>query len=156
MKKWLLLLTVILLAILQISWPEFLVFFYARPDLLLIFVVASVFYLELNTALVLAVLCGFLKDVFLPGDFGMNTVLFGILCYLIWLTGRQISTEQTGVRLVIVLAAALVSNIVSGFRSVNLGNHIPAGIFLRNLIFPSFYTTALSPLVFKLTKKIAA
>lgn len=156
MKKWLLLAVAMVLAVLQLSWPEFLVFFHARPDLLLIFVTAAVFYLDFKIALVFAIICGLLKDAFLPGDFGINTVLFSFWCYAIWKLGRQISTEQTIVRLAIVFITAFLNNIISGVQSVNLGNFIPAGIFLRNLIIPSLYTAALSPLVFKLTKKITA
>ena len=156
MKKLLLLAVAMVLAVLQLSWPEFLVFFHARPDLLLIFVAAAVFYLDFKVALVFGIICGLLKDTFLPGDFGINTILFSVWCYAIWQLGRQISTEQAIVRFVIVFIAALLNNIISGVQSVNLGNFIPAGIFLRNLAIPSLYTAALSPLIFKLTKRIAA
>jgi len=155
MKKWLLLATVMALAVLQLSWPEFLVFFHSRPDLLLVFVIAAVFYLDLKTALVFGIVCGLLKDVFLPVPFGVNTLLFFAWCYAIRLLGRQISTEHDLTRFAIVLIAALLNNIISGLQSVNLGNLIPAGIFLRNLIVGALYTAALSPLIFKLTKKIA-
>ena len=156
MKKWLLLATVMVLTVLQLTWPEFLVFFNARPDLLLIFVVAAVFYLDFKIALVFGIICGLLKDAFLPGDFGINTILFTVWCYTIWKLGRQISTEHDFVRFAIVFIAAFLNNIISGVQSANLGNFIPADIFLRNLAIPSFYTAALSPLIFKLTKKITA
>ncbi len=156
MKKWVLLLTIIALATLQLTWPGFLTFFNARPDLLLIFVIAAVFYLDFKVALVLSILCGLLKDVFLPGSFGINTILFPAWCYVIWRLGRQISTELGFIRPALVLTTALLNNIISGLQSVNLGGTIPPGIFLRNLIIPSLYTAALSPLIFKLTKKIAA
>ncbi|MFA4854758.1 MAG: rod shape-determining protein MreD [Candidatus Omnitrophota bacterium] len=156
MKKWVLLLTIIALATLQLTWPGFLTFFNARPDLLLIFVIAAVFYLDFKVALALSILCGLLKDVFLPGSFGINTILFPAWCYAIWRLGRQISTEFYFIRPALVLTTALLNNIISGLQSVNLGGIIPPGIFLLNLIIPSVYTAALSPLIFKLTKKIAA
>ena len=156
MKKWVLLLTIIALVTLQLTWPGFLTFFNARPDLLLIFVIAAVFYLDFKVALALIILCGLLKDVFLPGSFGINTILFTAWCYAICRLCRQISTELDFIRLAIVLTTALLNNIISGLQSVNLGGIIPPGIFLLNLIIPSVYTAALSPLIFKLTKKIAA
>lgn len=157
MKKWLLLLAgVIALAVLQLSWPRPLVFFHARPDLLLAFVIAAVFYLDLKNALVLAIICGLLKDSFLPGSFGVNTLLFSAWCYLTWLLGRQISTEHEVMRFAVVLIAAFLNNLVVGAQSVNLGNHIPAIIFLRNLVIPPLYTAALSSPVFKLVRKITA
>jgi len=156
MKKWLLLATVMVLALLQLSWPEFLVFFHTRPDLLLIFVIAAVFYLDLKSALVFGVLCGLLKDVFLPQSFGINTVLFIGWAGAIRLLGRQISTEHDLIRYTIVLIVAFLNNIIIGLQTINIGNYIPAGIFLRNLIVGALYTAALSPFVFKLAKKITA
>ncbi len=156
MKKYFFLLTLVILATLQLTWPGFLTFFNARPDLLLIFAISAVFYLDFKIALLLSILCGLLKDAFLPHDFGVNTILFSIYCYAIWRLCRQISTEHDFIRLALVLAAALFNNIISGLQTVHLGNIIPAGIFLGNLVIPSVYTAAVSPLVFKLTKRIAA
>ena len=154
MKRLFLLLAVVFLATLQITWPTRLTFFYGRPDLLLIFVIAAVFFLDFKLALVISILCGLFKDVFMPAGFGLNTILFGIWCYAISKLSLQISTEPDIIRSGLVLAAALLNNIISGLVSVNSGALIPAGIFLRSLIIPSLYTAALSPLVFKLTRKI--
>lgn len=155
-KRLIILLTVVVLATLQITWPAGLFFFNGRPDLLLIFIVAAVFFLDFRAALAISILCGLFKDVFLPAGFGLNTILFSITCYAISRLSLKISTEHEVMRLSLVLAAALLNNIISGLESVNSGGIIPAGIFLRNLIIPSVYTAALSPLVFKLVKKIAA
>lgn len=156
MKKWFILLIIILLATVQLDWPVFLNFFYCKPDLLLILAVVSVFYFDFKFALVLAVLAGLVKDAFLPQTFAVNTVLFTIWSFFVYRLSRQISTEHNYVRLAIVLIVAVFNNIIIGLQSLNSGNIIPAGIFLRNIIISSVYTAALSPLVFKLTKKIAA
>lgn len=156
MKKWLILLAIIIFTTLQLSWPVFLNFFYCKPDLLLILAIAFVFYLDFKAALILAFFCGLLKDIFLPGFFAINTILFGIWSYLLYRLSRQISTENSYVRLTIVLVISLLNNMIIGLQSINSGNIIPVGIFLRNLIISPIYTAALSPLVFKLTKKIAA
>lgn len=157
MKKWLIiLLTVVVLATLQLTWPCRLTFFYGRPDLFLISVIAAVFFLDFKAALAISILCGLFKDAFLPAGFGLNTILFSISCYAISRLSLQISTEPDIIRLGLVLVAALLNNIISGLVSVNSGALIPAGIFLRSLIIPSLYTAALSPLVFKLAKKITA
>jgi len=154
MKKWLYLLCVIILATLQLTWPGFLTFFNARPDLLLIFVVSVVLYLDFKAALALSVLCGLVKDVFLPVAFGTNTILFTIWCYLIYRLSRQLSTESGFLRLALILVVVLLNNIISGLQSAYAGP-IPVGIFLGSLITSTFYTVALSPLVFKLTQRIA-
>jgi len=154
MKKWLLLLVIIILVILQLTWPGFLIFFNCKPDLLLIFIVSLVFYLDFKEALIFGILAGLIKDIFLPASLAINTISFSVWIYLIYRLSSQISTENNYVRLSIVLITAFLNNIVSGLGILNAGNTISAGIFLRNLIIPSFYSTALSPLVFKLIKKI--
>ncbi|MEI6831622.1 MAG: rod shape-determining protein MreD [Candidatus Omnitrophota bacterium] len=156
MRKWFLLLLLIVLATLELSWPKFLTFFYARPDLLLILCIAAVFYLDFKTALAISILCGLLKDIFLPVGFGMNTILFAIWCYCVNKLLRQISAEFDFMPFVLVLIVALFNNIIGGLIIVNSGNIVPLGIFLRNLIAPSVYTALVSPLVFKLTKRITA
>ncbi|PIQ90799.1 MAG: rod shape-determining protein MreD [Candidatus Omnitrophica bacterium CG11_big_fil_rev_8_21_14_0_20_41_12] len=156
MKKWLLLLIIAVLAFLQLIWPVFLSFFNCKPDLLLILIVALVFYFDFKTAIVFAIIAGLTKDAFLPQVFALNTILFSIWGYLIYLLSRQISIEVVYVRSAIVLIAALLTNIITGLQIINSGLIIPLGIFLRSLIISSIYTAALSPLVFKLVKKLAA
>jgi rod shape-determining protein MreD len=156
MKKLFFLLMVIVLATLGLNWPNFLIFLYCKPDLLLIFMVALVFYTDFKTALIFSIICGLAKDVFLPGALAINTVCFSIWSYLIFRLSRQISTEEDYIRLAIILVTALLNNLIIGLQSVVIGNIMPPGIFLRNLIVVSVYTSLLSPLIFKLTKRIAA
>jgi hypothetical protein len=60
------------------------------------------------------------------------------------------------VRLALVLVTVLLNNFILGIQNIAIGNITPPGVFLRNLIIVSVYSTLLSPLIFKLTKKIAA
>lgn len=156
MKKLFFLLIIIILATLGLNWPNFLSFFYCKPDLLLIFMVALVFYTDFKTALIFGILAGLVKDVFLSQTPAINTICFSIWSYSVYRLSRQISTEEDYVRLAVVLVVALLNNLIIGLQSVATGNIIPPGIFLRNLIIVSVYTTALSPLLFKLTKRMAA
>ena len=156
MKKLFFLLAIVILATIELNWPSFLIFFYCKPDLLLIFMVALVFYTDFKTALIFGVLAGLAKDVFLPWGMAINTICFGIWSYAVYRLSRQVSSEEVYVRLAIVLAVVLLNNFIIGLQSVAAGNIIPPGIFLRNLIIVSIYTSALSPLIFKLTKKISS
>ncbi|MDD5130077.1 MAG: rod shape-determining protein MreD [Candidatus Omnitrophica bacterium] len=155
MKNLSFLLVIIIFTILGIKWPDFLNFFYCKPDLLLVFTVSLVFYTDFKTALVFAILAGMAKDVFLPWGFAVNTICFSLWSYAVARLSRQISVEEDYIRLAIVLVVALLNNFIIGLQSVSAGNIMPPGIFLRNLIIISAYTTLLSPFVFKLTKKIA-
>jgi rod shape-determining protein MreD len=156
MKRLFFFLTIIILASLGLSWPNFLNFFHCKPDLLLIFTVSLVFYADFKTALLFAILAGLAKDVFLPGALAINAICFSIWSYAIHRLSRQISTEEDYVRWAIILVAAILNNLILGLQSIAIGNIMPPGIFLRNLIIISIYTTGLSPLIFKLTKRIAA
>lgn len=156
MKKLNFLLAIVILVTVELNWPNFLNFFYCKPDLLLIFMVALVFYTDFKTALIFGILAGLVKDVFLPWAQAINTVCFSIFSFTVYRLSRQISTEEDYLLWAIVLVVALLNNFIIGLQSVTTGNIIPPGIFLRNLIIASVYTTALSPIIFKLTKKISS
>jgi rod shape-determining protein MreD len=156
MRNFFIFFSLITLATLQLSWPEGLRFFHVKPDLLLVFTVSAVFYFDFKVALAAAVLAGLLKDTFLPAEQAINTVLFSIWSYAVFRLCRQISIENNYIRLAIILIVAVLNNIILGIHSLNSGNVIPAGIFLRNLIISSLYTGAVAPLIFKLNKKISA
>lgn len=156
MRKLFLLLAIIVLAFLELNWPVFLNFFYCKPDLLLIFMVALVFYTDFKTALIFGIIAGLAKDIFLPATYAINTICFSIWSYLIYRLSLQVSTEENFLRWLIVLVVVLLNNLILGMQSVSSGSIIPFGIFLRNLFIVSVYSTALAPLIFKLTKKIAA
>ncbi len=156
MKKLLILLAIIILATLQLNWPAWLVFFHCKPDLLLIFALAMVFYLDFKYVLLCAALAGLVKDVFLPATLGFNMVLFCLWVYLVDRLNRQISAEEVYVRWAVVLIAAFLHNLVLGLASLAGGNIISPVIFLRNLFIVSVYTTLISPAVFKLAKKISS
>jgi rod shape-determining protein MreD len=155
MKKLLILFAVIFLVTIGLKWPNFLNFFYCKPDLLLIFAVSLVFYTDFKTALFFSVLAGLAKDVFLPWGLAVNTICFGVWSYAVYRLSRQISTDEDYVRLAIVLVVALLNNLVIGLQVIATGIIMPPGIFLRNWIIVSIYTTVLAPLIFKLTKRIA-
>ncbi len=155
MRKLYFLLLIAILATAALSWPRFLNFFYCKPDLLLIFAVALVFYEDLKTALFFGIIAGLVKDVFLPQNFGINALCFSVWIYGAYRLSRQISTKESYVRLGIIFAAALLNNLALGLNVVVAGNIVPAGIFLRNLIITAVYTTLLSPVILKLTDLIA-
>jgi len=156
MKKLFFFLAIVALASLSLIWPPGLNFFHCKPDLLLIFMVALVFYTDFRDALIFGMLAGLFKDIFLPWNLAINTISFSFWSYLIYRLSHQITIEEDYVRVAIVLVVALLNNLVIGLESVAIGNVISLGIFLRNLIIVSVYTAALSPLIFKLTKKISA
>ena len=156
MKKILIFLSLIILATAQLSWPVFLTFFNTKPDLLLAFAISLVFYFNIRVALAAAIIAGLLKDAFLPKETAINTLFFAAWSYLAFRLSSQFSTENNYMRLAVILFLCLLNNIALGIQSLNAGNLIPAGIFLRSLVLSSAYTGLVSPLILKLTRKISA
>ena len=66
---------------------------------------------------------------------------------------KEISTENTFVKVGLVFLVALLQNIITGIVGSYSGV-IPLGIYLRLVLFGSIYTAAVSPIVFKLAKII--
>jgi len=156
MKNLFFLFTVLILATLELNWPIFLNFFYCKPDLLLVFMVVVVFCTDFKTALIFGILAGLVKDLFSPGVSAVNTIGFSVWSYAVYLFSRQISTDESYVRLAVVLAVGLLHNFIIGLQSIGAGNILSWGVFLRNLIIVSVYSMSLAPLIFKLTKRIAS
>jgi len=155
MKIILLLLVIVLLTVLQLTWPGFLIFFNCKPDLLLVFAVALVFFMNFRIAFLFAVLTGIVKDLFLPTGLAVNTISFGGWSYLVFRLSTQISTDNEYVRLFTLLVVLFLNSLITGLIILHSGNTVSPGIFFRNLVIPSVYSIALSPLIFKLIKKIS-
>lgn len=154
MKKWLILIAIIILATIQTTWPHFLVFFNSKPDLLLVFAVSLIFFLDFKTTLIFASCAGLAKDIFLPQHYALNLIIFAVFSYLVWRISKQISTDNFYVRLAIIATVVFFNNIITGIQVINSGCVITLGIFLRNIILIPVYSTLLAPLIFKLIKKI--
>jgi len=156
MKKLLVFICPLVLAIIQLSWPPALSVFNVKPDLLFAFSVSLVFYLDFRIILAAAVFSGLLKDAFLPQALAVNTLLFAVWSYLAYRICSQVSTENNYIRASVVLILALLNNAATGVYLIKTGSIIPAGIFLRSLVLASLYTVLAAPLMFKLIKKISA
>lgn len=140
-------------AVAQLSLLNSLSIFGVKPDLLLAGVLAASLVLPLRYALVLSIICGIFKDLFLSvAPNGLNTVLFVLWGYLLSRLNSQISTEHILVRAVLILALSALHNLISGLAGAYAGNFIPAGIFLKILFISPLYTTLVSLLFLKLAR----
>jgi hypothetical protein len=96
-----------------------------------------------------------LKDAFLPQALAVNTLLFAVWGYLAYRICSQVSTENNYIRFSVVLMLALLNNAATGLYLIKTGSVIPAGIFLRSLVFASLYTVLAASLMFKFIKKLS-
>jgi len=152
MKKWNFLPIILVLGLLQVTILDYLRFFYARPDLLLISVAVAALVFDLRSSLIFGLFAGLLKDVFSPGVFGLNTVLFPLWGYLVFRLSRLIPIEEDILRMGLVFILTVLHNAVMGVLLISQGEMISFGIFLRIVVVQAILTALVSPLVFKLSK----
>lgn len=156
MRKFVFLVIVLLLGLLQVTILDWIKLFNLKPDLLLISVVIAALFFNLRWALFFSLFAGIFKDAFATLPFGINTFLFVLWALCIVRLSRQISLEENLLRLVLIFVIALLQNIITGLALVYSGNFIALGIFLRIVLLGSLYTAVAFALVSRIIKPVYA
>ena len=142
---------IVCLGILQVTFLDYFSVFGVKPDLLLIAVVTVSLLAETRGALVLSIFAGALKDMLGVGGFGTNTFFFCLWSFLILQLSKKLTIETDAIRAIVVFVITLFQQIISGLLLIYSGSFVPLGIFLRITILETVYTTALFPLLFKIS-----
>ena len=150
--KWITLLVIIILGLLQVTVLDYFKVFGIKPDLLLASVVLASLYLELKWVLGLGIFAGSLKDIFSANPLGLNTLLFPLWIFLIINLSRKISIDKDFIRAILIFIIVFFNNIIARIILLLLGKFIPWGVFLRIAFLESFYTAFVSPLVFRVIR----
>lgn len=124
----------------QVTLVDYLKFFSAKPDLLLIAAFIGGLFLQLRWALAAGFILGAIKDSFLLNTLGLNAALFPLWIIFSVKLSRRVSVDDNLSRSVLVGVIALLNNIISGFFLTFSGSTVPLGIFLRIVLFSSLYT----------------
>jgi rod shape-determining protein MreD len=144
---------ILLFALLQVSLLPYLRLFGTKPDLFLICVVFASLYFDVESALLMSLLCGILKDIFSINAFGLNTFFMPIFSFLIMKISRKLALDDAPVLCVAVFLTtffyAIINRVVLGY----LGTVVPFWGFLRIALIESLYTAIIFPLAFRLIKK---
>ena len=150
MRKRFFLLTIVILALLQVTILNYFKIFGVKPDLLLIgAVVAGLFSSDLKGVLFLSVFCGILKDALSTNAFGINTLLFPLWGFLALRLSKKISIDNNLIRAALIFIISVFNFVTARLIFLFFGSTIPMGIFLRIVFLESLYTALVSPLVFK-------
>lgn len=152
MKKLFFLLLILIAVFFEVSFLGSFRIFNAKPNLLLILVVIASLSFELRWALFFCILAGALKDVFCADIFCLNTLMFGLLSFLIARLSREITIDNYLVSIILVFFVVFFSGIIVRLAYVYSGRYISLGIFLRTAFFESLFTMLVVPLVFKIVK----
>jgi len=154
MKKWVFLIIVVVLGLLQATLLNRFRFFGAIPDILLVTVIFATLILKPRIAFAGSILAGITKDLFTSSPLPLNTILFIAWYFIIIKLTKEISIENDLIRLALVFIICFLHHLITGVSLIYLGSFIPLGIFLRNLFLTSIYTTVVSLLILKLVKRL--
>lgn len=145
---------VVFIAVLfQLTFVDCFRIFNARPDFILICLVIVSLYLDLKWALILGVFSGLLKDVLSANSFGINTLIFPFLSFVLIKLSKKISIENNFVRSAVVFVIGLFYHGVTGLIFFSLGKfRLPVFFFLRATVLESLYTALILPLAFRILK----
>jgi rod shape-determining protein MreD len=153
MKKSIILLIFIALALFEAGFLYYFNIFGALPNLLLLCLVITTIDFSLPWAIAFAIFLGLLKDTFQLGSLAINTLLFPFWSFLIQQLSRKISFENIILPALLVFILLILHNVTSRLIFISLGQDVVSlGLFLRLTILSAFYTAALTPLVSKLIK----
>ena len=150
MKNWIVLSTIIISCLIQVTLLDCIKIFAVKPDLLLISGLAvSLFSIELKRAMALAIFAGMLKDIFCLNSFGINTLLFALGSFLLVQLARRVLFDYHFVRAALIFIVTVINGIITRLVLLSLGKFVPLGIWLRIIFLESFYTAILALLIFK-------
>jgi rod shape-determining protein MreD len=144
-----------LFALLQVTLLPYFRLFGTKPDLFLICVVVASLYFDVESALLMSLLCGILKDIFSINVFGLNTFFMPVFSFLMMKISRKLAMEDTPVLCTVIFLTTFFYAVLSRVALGYLGTVVPFWAFLRISLIESLYTTLIFPLVFRLIKRTA-
>lgn len=155
MKKIIFFIFILALVLFQVTLLDYFRVFGVKPNLFLISIVIIALIFDLKWALILGISVGILKDSLGASSFGIDTLLFPLWIFLIVKLSREISLDNNPIRMLLIFVIVIFHSVLVKLISFAFDkSYITPGIFLRITFLESLYTTAVLPLVFKVTKSI--
>ncbi len=147
-------LAVFICAILQATLLNYFRLWGTKPDILLLACVVASLSFSLEKSLCIAVLAGFLKDILSLNHYGISTLLFPVIVFLVFKLSRKISADDSNFGAMLVFFAVILNGVISKIFLEFFGTFIPVGVFLRVIIIEALYSSAVSLLVFKIILRV--
>lgn len=144
------LVTVVVMALVQSTWPDFLKLQSVAPDLVLILVVYFAIAEGEERAMFTGALGGLYLDVASNTDLGQNVLCLVVVGYAAGRLSTRLVTEHPAVKVGLVLLAGIVQGVLyTGILYVRDPSATPVlGTLLTVVVPASFYTALLTPLLF--------
>ena len=106
-------------------------------------------------SIVLAILCGLIRDSFFPYLFGINTVLYVICVYSITLINRKIYKDSILIPISLTFAFSVIKGLIYfGYFYISSIKFNFMGNVLNIILFESLYNSIVSIFIYKLVKKM--
>lgn len=156
MKRWVFFVFALIAVFLETAFLNYFKVFNVKPNLVLSLVVLGSLYLDLRLSLALAIFSGILKDVFVIGSVGINTLLFPLWSFAAIKLSREISLDNNYLRLGLVFIIVFLHDIAASLIlfSLEVKAVVALGMFLRITILESLYTAAVFPLVSRIIRPL--
>lgn len=154
MGNWFFLFFIFILSLFQAVILDFQLF-NVKPDFMLISVAIAAFYLDLKWVLILGTFAGLLKDSLGVTAFGVNTLLFPSLGFVMIKLAKKISVDNNFVRITVIFIMGFFGHIIARVIFFFLDKiNIALFAFLRLALLESLYTALVSPLLFRVARPI--
>lgn len=152
-KKWIFFILIFILTLFEVTTLDSFKIFNVKPNLILIGVVIISLFLDLKWVMSLSLFAGISKDIFSLNSFGTHTLLFPLYSLAIIELSKKIPLDNNILRCGLLFILMVINDVVIRIIFIFLGRSVaPLGIFLRITFLETIYTTALLPLVIKVTK----
>lgn len=153
MKKPILLLTFIAIALFEVGFLNYFNIFGARPNLLLICMVAVSLSFNLGWAILFSIILGLLKDTFQISPYAINFILFPMCSFFIIKLSRKMSFDTDILCALLVFVVVVLQNIAARIIFVFSSKPVMGlGLFSRLVFIEAFYTAILVPVLLKILK----
>lgn len=154
MKNWIFLLIILIFALLQTTMLDYVKIFGVKPDLFLISIVLAGIYFEARWALFISLFSGILEDILGINTFGINTLLFPLMCFLVIQLNKKLSIDNYFLCSIVTFICTLLYAAGTRLIFLYLNNFIPLSVFLRIAFFEALYTSLIFSLIFRTIKRV--
>lgn len=123
-------------------------------DLVFVFLICFALLNNEIESIVLAILCGLIRDSFFPYLFGINTVLFVLSAYCITLINKKIYKDSILIPISLTFAFSIVKGLIYfGYFYVSSIKFDFMGNVLNVILFESLYNSIVSIFIYIFIKK---
>ena len=150
MKKVYLCLLAIAILILENSITNYISIFGVTIDFLLIFLTIISLYLDELQSSIIGAILGLLKDISVGGIFGVNGLVYFLICYIISHSRKKIYKESKVTIFTLILATTIFSSVINILASVVVYSSFSiATLMIRSIVILPILNSIMALILYK-------